>query len=113
MSRLDEIRARLDAATPGPWTCEVGGDAVYINAAKTFSVTCLAAHYGDSTILGCGGTGIANGHLIAHAPDDLRLLLDVAEAAQEVSKWRKARDLHSGQLAKLDKALSRLDGDAD
>lgn len=63
MTRLEAIRARLEAATPGPWVKDVTG---------------VWAGGEDN------GRYDANAALIAHAPDDLRLLLTVAEAVEEM-----------------------------
>lgn len=59
--RLQEIRARLDAATPGPWE-------------KTSPNVVVAA--GD-VVAGVPLTN--NADLIAHAPADLAWLLDEVE----------------------------------
>lgn len=74
MTRLARIRERLDAITPGQWTHRTDGDAAYVNAG-TIGVTC---HIVDR------GRNEGDAPFIAHAPEDVRLLLDVAEAARNV-----------------------------
>ena len=72
---LEAIQAALAAATRRPWFTE--SDGVY-NAGRSY----LVCPTGDSD------QDRANAHLIAHAPEWLQALVDVAVAAQEV------RDAH-------------------
>ena len=58
--RLDEIRARLNAATPAPWVARDG----------------IGFPYVDSPANAQPATK-ADADLIAHAPDDLRWLIEV------------------------------------
>lgn len=71
--RRAEIEARLAAATPGPWEITGGGE--YVS--------------GPGIIVAPddGGVTDADANLIAHAPDDLRWLLDALAAAEA---WRDA-----------------------
>ena len=66
---IESITARLGSATPGPWTPFRGHEGWDIHA-PTGPVTL------DS---GARGVDVA---LLAHAPGDLTLLLDVARAAR-------------------------------
>lgn len=76
MTRLDEIRARLEAATPGPWSADYWhGDPL-----QTWAVTDDA---GVKELAVADELTEADALLIAHAPEDLRILLAVAEAAAE------------------------------
>ena len=78
MSRLDKIRARLDAATPGPWDTEgpcMSGDGTY-------------GVFADD---GAGEPTLAlrmsrpDAELVAHAPGDLAwLLVEVGAARMEI-----------------------------
>lgn len=78
MSR-DDIRARLAAATPGPWEFGCGLSDWHVSTGGVDDcITVATTIYGD------------DGEFIAHAPDDLRLLLAVADAAAEV--------IHDSQL---------------
>lgn len=88
--RLERIRARLEAATPGPWR---------VDYSKEYrSVRRVGAKAGERWRIAGVGTGRrvdpqddANAELIAHAPDDLRDLLAVAEAVEKLcADWEKA-----------------------
>ena len=64
MSRIDEIKARLEAATPGPWyTCERA-----VEALPGFYPILIAE-------TARGLRGLPDAQLIAHAPDDIAYLL--------------------------------------
>lgn len=79
MTAIEQIRAELEAATPGPWSTEREDD---------------VEMFGDPVhLIGDGEPGSedaylfttdANATLIAHAPTHLAALLDVALAAQAV-----------------------------
>lgn len=73
--RLQEIRARLDAATPGPWKRDRHEILTVDVDDETGWETCIADAYGDP----------ADADLIAHAPDDLRWLLDEVERLRSES----------------------------
>lgn len=81
-SKLERIRAALDAATPGEWYWKGRvGDA---NSDATVGYDRLQTD--DDDIISWRKTAWvavneADAHLIANAPDDLRALLAVAEAA--------------------------------
>lgn len=79
MTRLDEIRARLEAATPGPWEAY---HARFPNAYGEGFWRVDGPHERGYE----GGFERADADLIAHAPEDLRLLLAVAEAAKDVCR---------------------------
>jgi hypothetical protein len=80
MTRIDDIKARLTAATPWPWE-DARGD---IEAA--FSTVVGADHSCDWSGLGSAWPVIKpeDRALIANAPADLAYLLRVAEAARSV-----------------------------
>lgn len=96
MSRLDEIRARLAAATPGPWTLFAAAAESEVMAVlkpgepRERIVTMDADHY--VVTLGvdeCGdGDGpdraVADATLIANAPADLAYLLGEVERLRAV-----------------------------
>jgi len=124
--REAEIRARLDAATPGPW--HRNGKAVLGPREERDLGTGPAAllHTGmpyDGPDGRCG----ANAELAAHAPDDLAYLLGElddaqrlfdalgSEAAQELkaahaalTKLREHNALLEGQLAKARERMTEL-----
>lgn len=80
--RLQEIRARLDAATPGEWVIE---NDEYISALDGHPSPHIIARV-ENDHPGCPHD--ADADLIAHAPDDLRWLLDrVAELEQRVRMY--------------------------
>lgn len=85
MSRLDDIKARLEAATPGPWRDE----GAYSDPRIEPNVVGLGDDGGCSDPECCGGASYhielttANGALIAHAPEDIRWLLEQLAASQE------------------------------
>lgn len=67
--RLAEIRARLDAATPGPWVYPED-DLTRIQASDGVSVAVITRRIDDAD-------------LIAHAPADIAWLLDEVEQLRE------------------------------
>ena len=88
---LDAIRRRLDAATPGPWDAEQWGN--------LFVMVDMQRPDAD---------------LIAHAPEDLRLLLDVVEewrcVRALVRTWAKERG-QQGALRALEAAADTLEAE--
>lgn len=78
MSRLDAIKARLEAATPGPWN-------------KFGQTRHVYSELPEGTLGGFLAEAInANdANLIAHAPADLAALLRVAEAARLALNWTR------------------------
>lgn len=90
MSRLDEIRARLAAATPGPWWRTGGPELWFVEPAE-----------GDDVITGISRNQYHEiqsdraGHdaaLIASAPDDIAYLL--AEVERLTGEVAKRGDYH-------------------
>ena len=78
MSRIDEIRDRLDKATPGPW------EATYEPSDRWTSITGQAHDDGGRWLLcpevaTCEGEGHTDADLIANAPADLAWLLGEVE----------------------------------
>ena len=87
-SRLSEIKQRLAQATPGPWTLyerkrdfkwNTGRLEQYASA-DIMAPSCPVASMGDIEFPLHKPTA----EFIAHAPEDIALLLSVAEAAKEV-----------------------------
>lgn len=74
MTRLDEIKARLEKATPGPWA--VAGRNGYLNQVEIAPAI--------ATAYGAGEEVQANAALIAHAPADIAYLLGEVERLREV-----------------------------
>lgn len=79
----DAIRARLAAATPGPWS--FGGIGV-ASLNRRIAMTCLdSEQHLRRSLVGYGAVrdqDVANGEFIAHAPTDVADLLDALEAAE-------------------------------
>lgn len=102
-SRITEIRARAEQATPGPW--EMHTDRNYYDGPL---VDVIPAGGGDGLLGGPGHYGfgigdespqsIADGAFIAHAREDVPYLLSALEASearlkaaeQEIRDWRVA-----------------------
>jgi len=61
VNRINEIEARLQAATPGPWEKSMNKYSVWSNGIND---------------LVCSQVSIRDANFIAHAPDDLRWALD-------------------------------------
>ena len=105
---LESVRKRLEAATPGrPW--EIKTDDRYaadrrvamLTESPQVDVVCAQGSKADPDAL-------ADADLIAHAPTDLALLIDVAEAAQLAACLPRTKE-SSAVLAALDAALARLE----
>jgi hypothetical protein len=73
--RLEEIRARLDAATPGPWEIEEWMTIHDVYAADGKSEPTVATH-----------VRTLDADLIAHAPADIAWLLAEVERWKHVAK---------------------------
>ena len=104
---LDAIRARLAAATPGPW--HAYGNTL---AAETGGCTC-SPHYGAHEAH-CGLEEIgqvveSDADLIAHAPADLAALLAEVERLRRTEAQIKAEALReaSGKLAGTERISQR------
>lgn len=76
--KLDQIRALIEAATPGPWHDDPVNDKVWVDQENAFE--------GNSTVCEVSGLGIGNCNLrfIAASRDLMPKLLRVAEAAKLV-----------------------------
>lgn len=83
MSRLDEIRAREQAATPGPWFVEPIGDRDFETAKQRGRVIPDVLRWqGYRNTLDCGEDD-ATAQFIAHAREDIPWLLAEIERLQE------------------------------
>ena len=92
-SRTEEIRARLDAATPGPWEVEgqgPGPNSKHMGCGEVW--TANPDLFGGSIAMPAGDCYPRSGYspgddmtLIAHAPDDLAYLLERIEALEAES----------------------------
>jgi hypothetical protein len=118
MSRIQEIEARLAKATPHPWGVyyERGTWRVYSvprGKGELRGETHIVPEYGKVAwpneggveFMGCALGATPDADLIAHAPADLRYLLDrVAELASELERTRQERDNCHSHFAALQKA---------
>jgi len=104
--KIDEIRARCDAATPGPWS-------------TTVAEVCVKLNYADILVCEMYEQSLEqqknNARFIAHAREDIPALLDEIErlTVQGDFDYAEAMSLvlsHEGRIEKLqcelDKALS-------
>lgn len=88
MTNLTEIKARLAAATDGPWTTWGQEDIIV-------SVRAMVKRLGHVTICGMHFAGEikaqeqqnANADFIAHAPTDIATLIEALEAAEKDKDW--------------------------
>lgn len=80
-----EIRARLDIASPGPWTAVTDGDSgdMYVKIAADGEHDVYVGN-----MEGACGTCCANHELIAHAPADIKALLDELDRRDAALKGR-------------------------
>ena len=115
MSMIDDLRALLTKATPGPWKLQKGMDGAAIKAPASAHVS--VAWFGAATASGLDGSyrisgaeANANADLAAAPIAALPALLDVAEAAQDVLAWGGTQH-ESAKLDALEAALRRLEGE--
>jgi hypothetical protein len=90
VSRPDEIRARLEAATPGPWEAHEGPPNVWGVWKHLDTADLPDGGLVDHEIAQKGDDAtMADAALIAHAPGDLDYLLgEVERLTQERDAWR-------------------------
>jgi len=91
-ARVKEIEERLQKASPGPWS------AVNIYKILSFGPDAFADHRDD----------MPNAEFIAHAPDDIRYLLDeLKKAREEIGELEADLKANAAMLAKqCDRAMS-------
>lgn len=82
MSRLEEIRKRLEAATPGPWdsSCYNENNPSY---SVNQSTKIIPAHLLPGESIAFQIKKQSNAEFIAHAPEDIRWLLNEINKLQE------------------------------
>lgn len=112
MSREDEIRARLEAATPGPWYVPPGDGTQIWHGASLAEVERVDRGLQDGTVTEVEAESVFDqtGYLsygdmvsehdatfIAHAPDDLRYLLDRVATVRRLLRFEYVSrlDLHA------------------
>jgi hypothetical protein len=95
MDRLNEIKIRLAAATPGPWELStIQPDAVI--SKDTVALEMLRPDIRQKELGWYGGAFVGESlspndrDLVAHAPADLAYLLGIAEAALVIADSREA-----------------------
>ena len=102
MTRISEIRARLEAATPGPW--KVDYDKVF----ETDTDSCVTGIFSTSeriveTDFGCYQQKANDAEFIAHASADIAWLLEQLERAEQALIWYEenacGNSLYSGQCS--------------
>ena len=92
-TRLAEIRARVENATPGPWMVNGPGEEwAAISSGPHAVIHAYAVHDGDCPGCECGdgaaeaGLTIEDAEFIAHSRADLPALLAAVEAVLELHK---------------------------
>jgi hypothetical protein len=84
VTRIDDIKARLAAATPGPWRYWTNGFDRYVIGNEDPKTGTFESIIGGEPHEGAIDENDPNCTLIANAPADLAYLLRVAEAARSV-----------------------------
>lgn len=87
--RIQEIKHRHTAATPGPWTHSRWAPGYVVTDDDKFDVVASVVEYReDGTIEKkfCGEKSLANREFIAHAPEDIAHLLSEVERLQAENK---------------------------
>lgn len=90
--RIQEIKHRHTAATPGPWTHSRWAPGYVVTDDDKFDVVASVVEYReDGTIEKkfCGEKSLANREFIAHAPKDIAYLLSEVERLQKENKVMK------------------------
>jgi hypothetical protein len=82
VTRIDDIKARLAAATPGPWRYWTNGFDRYVIGNEDPKTGTFESIIGGEPHEGAIDENDPNCTLIASAPTDLAYLLRIAEAAQ-------------------------------
>lgn len=96
-SKLDAIAARLEAATPGPWSAHdfgyPGQDEPSSIVIHTGEFDWNGIRYGETEVIAhtdWDSQPAANAEFIAHAPTDIAALLEFAIAVEAAEKeWRR------------------------
>jgi hypothetical protein len=98
MKALDEIRARLAAATPGPWKANDDGTidgSEYAEVICRGQVDCMAYCAGGTSVIE-GDNLKADADLIANAPTDIARLLAALDDLLYIAD-NKTADNHVGR----------------
>lgn len=97
MSALDEIRGRVEAATPGPWGAFPG----YGAESKPIMAILQSPFSPNSDYVADTETtrqGIADAEFIANAPTDVARLLNAVQAVEgRLSQWEERFTAHSAE----------------
>ena len=81
---LQAIEARLKAATPGPWRASLLSDGVeYEDGSSWYRGGIYPDTKGAPPVTLTPGIDRRNAEFIAHAPDDIRALIDVVKAVRD------------------------------
>lgn len=78
IDRIQEIKDRHVAATPGPWTHSRWAPGYVVTDDDKFDVVASVVEYRENGTIEskfCGDKSLANREFIAHAPDDIACLL--------------------------------------
>lgn len=104
---IEDVRARLGAATPGPWETQSNCDYRVVTEGHVICESSPKADFSHGMTL-C----IANSNLIAHAPSDLSRALEEIERLTKcpLEMWEcaKSRREYESQITQLQKQVQVL-----
>lgn len=111
--QLDQIRARLNAASPGPW--EVNGDHFYVCSVGNSNIdgkdydVCMNGYAARD---GANSDAKTDADFIAHAPTDIARLLKAIERLREQRDANYDGPLPDQAAERADQEIKRiLEGD--
>jgi hypothetical protein len=98
--QLDAIRARLDAATPGPWEAVTPKRYAAVRSEKAGCYVYTQGKIPAETHPDTVARQQRDAHLIANAPTDLRALLDEVErlTAERDAAFRRGAEAKSAAI---------------
>jgi hypothetical protein len=96
-TRMNEIRARHDAATPGPWgtSRDLGGNYTVKHGTYVTPEDGFGSDGDVAVLLGDEEAAYANGSFIARAREDIPYLLDRIAALEATAPETEAVDIHT------------------
>lgn len=113
IDRIQEIKDRHAAATPGPWTHSRWAPGYVVTDDDKFDVVASVVEYRENGTIEskfCGDKSLANREFIANAPADIAYLLSRLEAATEALEWIRDAGTDYQSINKASEALSHLKG---
>ena len=98
MDKLDEIRQRTEAATPGPWAVKVKGNAVESHQVMSS---------GNGPVCSAISPKTKNAQFIAHSREDIPYLLSEVDRLEK--GWQEALALANTNARLFDEATARAE----